>query len=69
MANGDFIYIFTNVLFTKEWQNFSFNFYILREQNGNSMCNILFYLFISFIFISWRLITSQHLIGFCHTLT
>ena len=70
MANGDFIYIFTNVLLTKEWQNFSFNFYVLREQNGNSTCNILFYLFIfSFIFISWRLITSQHFNGFCHTLT
>ena len=29
--------------------------------------NILF--FFSFIFISWRLITSQHCSGFCHTLT
>ena len=30
----------------------------------------LFYLFIfSFIFISWRLITSQYCSGFCHTLT
>ena len=26
-------------------------------------------LFFSFIFISWRLITSQHFSGFCHTLT
>ena len=26
-------------------------------------------IFFSFIFISWRLITSQHLSGFCHTLT
>ena len=25
--------------------------------------------FFSFIFISWRLITSQHCSGFCHTLT
>ena len=25
--------------------------------------------FFSFIFISWRLITSQHFSGFCHTLT
>ena len=25
--------------------------------------------FLSFIFISWRLITSQHCSGFCHTLT
>ena len=31
---------------------------------------ILFiYLFISFIFISWRLITLQYCSGFCHTLT
>ena len=27
------------------------------------------YLFFSFIFISWRLITSQYCSGFCHTLT
>ena len=25
--------------------------------------------FFPFIFISWRLITSQHCSGFCHTLT
>ena len=34
---------------------------------------LLFYVlhvfFFSFIFISWRLITSQHCRGFCHTLT
>ena len=28
-----------------------------------------FFLLFSFIFISWRLITSQHFSGFCHTLT
>ena len=28
-----------------------------------------FLLFFSFIFISWRLIISQHFSGFCHTLT
>ena len=28
-----------------------------------------FFFFFSFIFISWRLITSQHCSGFCHTLT
>ena len=27
------------------------------------------FFFFSFIFISWRLITSQHCSGFCHTLT
>ena len=31
-------------------------------------CSIL-YFFFSFIFISWRLITSQHCSWFCHTLT
>ena len=31
--------------------------------------NIFLFLFFSFIFISWRLITSQHCSGFCHTLT
>ena len=29
----------------------------------------LYIFFFSFIFISWRLITSQHFSGFCHTLT
>ena len=29
----------------------------------------LFYLFFSFTFISWRLITLQYCSGFCHTLT
>ena len=29
----------------------------------------IFFFFFSFIFISWRLITSQHFSGFCHTLT
>ena len=28
-----------------------------------------FFFFFPFIFISWRLITSQHCSGFCHTLT
>ena len=28
-----------------------------------------FFFFLSFIFISWRLIISQHCSGFCHTLT
>ena len=30
---------------------------------------VLFFLFFSLIFISWRLITSQYFSGFCHTLT
>ena len=35
------------------------------------MCTaaLFIYLFISFIFISWRLITLQYCSGFCHTLT
>ena len=37
-------------------------FEILKKQE-----NAIF--FFSFIFISWRLITSQHCSGFCHTLT
>ena len=28
-----------------------------------------FFLFFSFIFISWRLITLQYCSGFCHSLT
>ena len=34
-----------------------------------SVIYFLFFFFFSFIFISWRLITSQHFSGFCHTLT
>ena len=30
---------------------------------------IIFIIIFSFIFISWKLITSQHFSGFCHTLT
>ena len=30
---------------------------------------VIFFFFFSFIFISWRLITSQHFSGLCHTLT
>ena len=51
-----------------------------RERNEvviHANLDSVFYLFIfnfvcvffSFIFISWRLITSQHFSGFCHTLT
>ena len=42
-----------------------------KESKWNSLViSILFiYLFISFIFISWRLITLQCCSGFCHTLT
>ena len=40
---------------------------ILEIQKG-IFC-LLFYLFFSFIFISWRLITLQYCSGFCHKLT
>ena len=30
---------------------------------------VIYLLFFSFIFISWRLITLQYCSGFCHTLT
>ena len=39
----------------------------LRDFNLFSF--FFFFSFFSFIFISWRLITSQHCSGFCHTLT
>ena len=45
---------------------------ILKLQSANSFfCLFAFYfiLFFSFIFISWRLITSQHFSELCHTLT
>ena len=42
----------------------------MQDQWWQTLPYILFiYLFISFIFINWRLITSQHCSGFCHTLT
>ena len=37
-----------------------------HKDNGNPRLQLFFF---SFIFISWRLITSQHFSGFCHTLT
>ena len=41
-----------------------------REHIGMQMKYNLFpYNFLSFIFISWRLITLQYCSGFCHTLT
>ena len=33
------------------------------------ICFFFLFFFFSFIFINWRLITSQHCSGFCHTLT
>ena len=41
----------------------SFSFQIL------SLFSCFLSFFFPFIFISWRLITSQHFSGFCHTLT
>ena len=35
--------------------------------NGEKSNFFSFFFFFSFIFISWRLITSQHFSGFCHT--
>ena len=50
---------------------------ICREGMGSDDMLLVFWMlslkptffFFSFIFISWRLITSQHFSGFCHTLT
>ena len=36
---------------------------------GEVRVQAILFFFFSFIFISWRLITSQHCSGFCHTLT
>ena len=51
--------------------NFIYLFFFTRNQwfkrRGFSFQDIFF--FFPFIFISWRLITSQHFSGFCHTLT
>ena len=42
---------------------------ICHEVMGPDAMIFFFFFFFSFIFISWRLITSQHCSGFCHTLT
>ena len=45
---------------------------LLKAEEGNEFgWNVKgeFFFFFPFIFISWRLITSQHFNGFCHTLT
>ena len=43
----------------------------MLEKEREIDTNLFFIVFIFFpsVFISWRLITSQHLSGFCHTLT
>ena len=41
------------------WHRIFFNVFSL---------NLYFFIFFSFIFISWRLITLQYCSGFCHTL-
>ena len=62
------------------WKNYSFDYMDLCQQSiwifvGKVMSLLFFFLaspssfFSSFIFISRRLITSQHCSGFCHTLT
>ena len=55
-------YSFSPLLFT------SLLFTAICKASSDSHFAFLFFLF-SFIFISWRLITSQHFSGFCHTLT
>ena len=53
------------------------NSYLEREHQLSKLHNyfqwyskeLYFLFFFSFIFISWRLITSQHFSGFCQTLT
>ena len=38
------------------------------KHHPSTMLRVVLFIF-SFIFISWRLITSQHFSGFCHTVT
>ena len=42
---------------------------VAHLQIFSPILRVVFLSFFSFIFISWRLITSQHCSGFCHTLT
>ena len=42
---------------------------ILTDKGRNWQSHFFLFQFFSFIFISWRVITSQHFSGFCHTLT
>ena len=54
-------------------QGHGFSPYNSREVMGPDAMILVFflfiYLFIPFIFISWRLITLHYCSGFCHTLT
>ena len=50
-----------------KWSRAKANWILPRECTGHSKHPFSFSF--SFIFISWRLITSQHCSGFCHTLT
>ena len=54
------------VCYFKHWEISAFS--------ENQLCFLFYFtkvciFFFPFIFISWRLITSQHFSGFCHTLT
>ena len=57
------VYIFIYYTYNKGHQSF-FSAILF-----NQVIVVAFYLFFSFIFISWRLITLQYCSGFCHTLT
>ena len=50
----------------KQWLLLEDMFLLL---NKHLLMDPVLFFFFSFIFISWRLITSQHCSGFCHTLT
>ena len=55
------------MVFFTELEQIISQFCMEIQITSNTQSNLFF--FFSFIFISWRLITSQHCSGFCHTLT
>ena len=66
------VYTITPLLISKSLIH-CLNFYKLtkKQQEMFMETDELFFLicFVSFIFISWRLITLQYCSGFCHTFT
>ena len=79
LLQGSQIYTYTDIQFlflvlAPQWQflnSFGLSLYCFTRVNLYlySGFESIFFIFISFIFISWRLITLQYCSGFCHTLT
>ena len=72
-SKGKYVYRFLGISLQRNYTQFAFSSSCMKAlafpQSHQLLKHAFFFFFFSFIFISWRLITSQHFSGFCHTLT